>query len=197
MIKTFSMKKDGDKHVANNFIVREFACKDGSDKVLIDTELAYLLQRIRDHFSKPVIITSAYRSEAYNKKIGGVKNSRHLKGSASDICISTVPPAEIAKYAEFLMPTKGGIGLYDCFVHIDTRENRSRWKNYGTEVSVSGFAGYREDGYNMSSADAIAKLTENGIITNPDIWYRGTWTDEDFKHLIIKTAMYIKEVSTK
>jgi peptidoglycan hydrolase-like protein with peptidoglycan-binding domain len=38
-IKTFSLKIDGETQLTSNFKVREFACKDGSDKILIDTEL--------------------------------------------------------------------------------------------------------------------------------------------------------------
>ena len=35
------------------------------------TELVETLQQIRDHFGKPVLISSAYRTPAYNISIGG------------------------------------------------------------------------------------------------------------------------------
>jgi hypothetical protein len=142
MIKTYSLSKDGNKKLSTNFTVREFACKDGSDKILIDSELVEVLQKIREHFGKAITINSAYRNPTYNKKIGGVSNSQHTKGTATDIVVSGVSPLEIAQYAEYIMPNKGGIGQYNDFVHIDVRANRARWTNFGKEKSVSGFYGY-------------------------------------------------------
>ena len=169
MVKTYSLKKDGSNKLSANFVVSEFACKDGSDKVLIDTELVEILQKIRNYFGKPIIITSAYRNDTYNRKIGGVSNSQHVKGTAADICISTVEPAEIAKYAEYIMPGKGGIGLYSNFVHVDVRANRSRWTNYGTEKVVSGFPGFvpkKLDSVN----DIVWELNYRGIISDSELW---------------------------
>ena len=124
-VKTYSLKKDGNNKVSTNFRVREFACKDGSDKVLIDTDLVNLLQKIRDYFNKPVKINSAYRTINHNKKVGGATNSYHLKGQASDIQIEGVNPVLVALYAERL--NAGGIGVYPNFVHVDTRKNKYRW----------------------------------------------------------------------
>jgi hypothetical protein len=143
-VKTYSRKRDGNSKLSANFQVKEFACQDGSDKILIDTDLVAVLQKIRNHFGKAVTINSAYRSASHNKKIGGVSNSQHTKGTAADIKVSNVAPEEVAKYAEYIMPNKGGIGLYGTFVHVDVRSKRSRWTNYGKEKSVTGFPGYTE-----------------------------------------------------
>lgn len=124
-IKTYSLKKDGEKKLSANFKVKEFACKDGSDKVLIDTELVDLLQKIRNHFNKSVKITSGFRTTTHNKKVGGTKNSYHLVGMASDIQVSGVHPILVAMYSEKL--NAGGIGVYSNFVHVDTRDKKSRW----------------------------------------------------------------------
>lgn len=51
-------------------------------------ELAeYILQPIRDAWKSPIIVNSAFRSEAVNKAVGGVKNSQHRLGEAADITI--------------------------------------------------------------------------------------------------------------
>lgn len=200
MVEKYSVKKDGSRMLSENFTVKEFACRDGSDTVLIDTELVAVLQKIRNHFAKPVIISSAYRTVTYNKKVGGVSNSRHTEGTACDISISGVSPLEVAQYAEYLMPSKGGIGLYSGFTHVDVRENRSRWKNYGVEVIADGFYGYtcKEETPHVSTAkDAVDVLVKKGIINTPDIWYTGTWRDADFKSLLIKFANYITEEELK
>ena len=46
-----------------------------------------ILQPIRDAWKSPIIVNSAFRSEAVNKAVGGVKNSQHRLGEAADITI--------------------------------------------------------------------------------------------------------------
>ncbi len=139
MIEKYSKSRDGKKKLSANFVVKEFACRDGSDCILIDTELVKLLQNIRSHFRKPITINSAYRTSTYNKKIGGAARSQHCLGTAADIVIKGVSPLTVAQYAEGVLASKGGIGLYKTFTHVDVRKSRARWQNYGKEVSVKGF----------------------------------------------------------
>lgn len=44
-----------------------------------------VLEKVRIHFGRPVIVNSGYRGPKLNKAIGGVKNSQHLTGQAADI----------------------------------------------------------------------------------------------------------------
>ena len=44
-----------------------------------------IFQPCRNHFGKPLAVTSGYRSEALNDLIGGSKNSQHSKGEALDL----------------------------------------------------------------------------------------------------------------
>ena len=127
MIKSYSKQKSGTTKLSANFKVSEFACKDGSDTVFIDTELVDILQKIRDKFGKPVIINSGFRNDSYNNKIGGAKYSQHQYGKAADIRIDGVTPKDIASFAETLLVGTGGIGIYNTFVHIDMRKIKSRW----------------------------------------------------------------------
>lgn len=159
---TYSLKKDGSKKLSTNFSVREFACKDGSDSIVIDHDLVNLLQKIRDHFGKAITINSAYRNAAYNKKIGGASKSQHVYGKAADIVVSGVSPEKVAQYAEYLMPNKGGIGLYPTFTHVDVRTARARWKNNGREITVSGFAGYKEPNKKLETGNDIIWELVNG-----------------------------------
>ena len=69
-IKEYSMSRDSTRQLSPSFKVREFACK-GSDVVLLDDELVVLLQCIREHFGKPVYITSGYRTAAHNAALPG------------------------------------------------------------------------------------------------------------------------------
>lgn len=127
-VKAYSRARDGAVAVAPHFKVWEFACHDGSDTVFISQELAAVLEKIRVHFGRPVIISSGYRTESHNEKSGGAAYSRHQYGLAADISIYGVSPAEIAAYAETLLPSSGGIGVYKRFCHVDVRKDRSRWK---------------------------------------------------------------------
>ena len=126
-VRAWSKEKNGAVKLSANFKVSEFACKDGSDTVFINPGLVTVLQKIRDHFGKPVIITSAYRNDTYNKKVGGADYSQHKYGAAADIFIIGVSPATIAAYVETIMPNTGGIGIYSSFVHVDVRAARARW----------------------------------------------------------------------
>lgn len=126
-IEVYSKAKDGNKKLSTNFRVREFACTDGSDPIFIDTELVKILQRIRNHFGRPITITSAYRTPTKNKACGGTIYSQHLYGRAADIKVSGVSTAKVATYAESILCGKGGIGIYDTFTHIDVRSQKSRW----------------------------------------------------------------------
>ena len=44
-----------------------------------------VFQPIREHFGKPIIISSGYRSKALNTAIGGALSSQHCSGEAIDI----------------------------------------------------------------------------------------------------------------
>ena len=127
VVKVYSKAKEGNVQLSKNFTVKEFACSDGTDTVFISLTLVNLLQKIRNHFGKAVIINSAYRTEAHNKSIGGATYSQHKYGLAADIHINGVTPKEIAAYVETLMPSSGGIGIYKSFVHVDVRQVKSRW----------------------------------------------------------------------
>ncbi len=81
-VKKFSKNTEGDKKLSPHFTVSEFACKDGSDTILIDTMLVYYLEKIRDHFGKSITINSAYRSPSYNAAVGGASESLHMNGMA-------------------------------------------------------------------------------------------------------------------
>ena len=102
--------------------------------MFVDMDLVKLLQQIRDHFGKPLTITSAFRTASHNKTVKGATDSHHCYGKAADIWISGVTVEQIAAYAETLLPNRGGIGRYPekagraaGWVHVDVRPVKSRW----------------------------------------------------------------------
>ena len=76
-VKVYSKSKDGNKKLSANFKVKEFACLDGTDTIFISDELVKILQKVRTYFGRAVIINSAYRTEAHNKKVAGSEDSQH------------------------------------------------------------------------------------------------------------------------
>lgn len=126
-VQTYSMRTDANTNVSEHFKVREFACNDGSDTVLIDDALVERLERIRGVFGSGITITSGYRTPSYNAAVGGAASSQHTKGTAADIQLRGVPPLAVANYVEETFST-GGIGVYGTFTHVDTRSSRVIWK---------------------------------------------------------------------
>ena len=128
-INACSKAKDGSKKLSSNFKVSEFACKDGSDAVLVAPRLVMVLQSIRSHFGTAVTINSGYRTPQYNTEVGGVAHSQHCYGTAADITVRGQTPAAVAAYARELMPDWGGVGVYakKGFTHIDVRETKADW----------------------------------------------------------------------
>ena len=128
-INAYSKAQDGTKKLSSNFKVSEFACKDGSDAVLVAPRLVMVLQSIRSHFGSAVTINSGYRAPDYNAKVGGVAHSQHCYGTAADIVVKGKSPAQVAAYAREIMPDWGGVGIYakQGFTHIDVREARADW----------------------------------------------------------------------
>lgn len=121
-------KRGDSTKLSANFRAREFDCHGAGccSQTKVDEKLVEYLQKIRDHFGKPVNIESGYRCPAHNARVSGAASkSKHMDGMAADIIIAGVDPLEVAKYAESIGVK--GIGHYDDFVHIDTRTTKSFW----------------------------------------------------------------------
>ena len=129
-----------------------------------------ILDELRDHFNAPIVISSGYRSEAYNDGISGASDkSQHQAFTALDFHVrsSDVTTSDVVDVLKewrdnekiFLLPRpitrkpvqvqegtvpftpltkddtvaedhfifKGGIGLYNTFVHLDTRGDNRSW----------------------------------------------------------------------
>ena len=46
-----------------------------------------VLEKVRAHFDKPVIVSSGYRSPRLNRAIGGSASSQHCQGEAADFTV--------------------------------------------------------------------------------------------------------------
>ena len=84
----------GSYHLSKNFQVYEFSCS-GSEVILYSQKHVDNLQVIRDHYNKSIKITSGFRNITVNKKVGGVDQSDHMIGLATDIVVSGVSSKEL------------------------------------------------------------------------------------------------------
>lgn len=57
-----------------------------------------ILEPVRKHFNRRVIIHSAYRSPAVNRAVGGSNNSQHSKGEAVDFRVEGHTVHEVANW---------------------------------------------------------------------------------------------------
>lgn len=115
--------------IARNFVIQEFACKDGTPvpaELMHNVRaLAICLQVIRDVAAKPLVLNSAYRTVSHNMHVGGASRSYHLQAMAADISCVSISPARMYAIILKLMDEgkiiQGGLKQYPTFVHYDIR----------------------------------------------------------------------------
>lgn len=90
-----------------------------------------IVEALRVHFGRPIVLLSSYRSPAYNRAIGdAAPQSMHLQFRALDISVSGISPNvvfDLLKEWRSQGKFKGGLGLYNTFTHIDTRGTNATW----------------------------------------------------------------------
>ena len=79
----------------------------------------HVLQPLRDAIGRPVYVTSGYRSAKLNARVGGVKNSYHLRGLAADIHVDN---EEHAKALFDILKRNTYVGKV-----LIERKNGARW----------------------------------------------------------------------
>ncbi len=91
----------------------------------INPRLISILHRIEGHFHRPLTITSGCRSHKHNRRIGGARESWHLRCLAADVKLPGISKSVVARYAASL-PGRGGIGTYchDDSIHVDLGPRR-------------------------------------------------------------------------
>jgi uncharacterized protein YcbK (DUF882 family) len=119
--------------IAKNFSRDEFQSRDGAPGYdSIDAETLRILQEIRDHFGRAIVVLSGHRSPAHNKAVGGAVNSQHLYARAVDIAIAGHDPDEVAGYITKAYPSVS-VGRYNTFTHFDTRTGGPAYWDMRTE----------------------------------------------------------------
>jgi len=111
-----------------HFKRKEFACKCGCGFDTTDVDTLRVCNDVRGFEGAPVIVLSGCRCHKHNHMVGGVEESQHTKARAADLRVSD--PWKTFQYLCRQYPDKYGFGVYDTFVHVDTRTSGpARWDN--------------------------------------------------------------------
>lgn len=125
-------------NLSKNFTLEELIYSDTANQYNIDntptqeiidnlTRLANdVLQPIRDKYNKPIIISSGYRCEELNAKVGGVSNSAHKYGLAADLDVGGVKENK-----ELFLLIKEMIDNKEIEVDQLINENHYKWCHIG------------------------------------------------------------------
>lgn len=130
------------RRLSKHFTVEEFDCRDGTKVRPREYEgLSRLcriyLEPLRAMYGR-VHVNSGYRTRSHNAAIGGATNSFHVydihdgNDQAADITCARGTPrqwhATLNAIRRRRRGGKGGLGLYDTFVHVDMRDYKADWR---------------------------------------------------------------------
>ena len=109
-----------------NFNISEFDSPDleGSGEEMKANFLTKL-QTARTLAGYPFSINSGYRTEAHNKRVGGSRNSSHLKGLACDISCKNSNERSLI-LVSLLAAGFTRIGIGTNFIHVDLDLSKSQ-----------------------------------------------------------------------
>lgn len=88
-------------------------------------KVMYILDMVRVHMEKPILVNSGYRCKKLNEIVGGVQESMHTKGLAADF--RTGKKEDINIMFEFLKENQKEFKIielinYKTFIHIGVSE---------------------------------------------------------------------------
>lgn len=149
-----TISKDNSRKLTANFRNKEFFTSSDVPSDFsheIDFRLVEAAQAIRDYINAPVRITSSYRTPEHQISLAakgiGSRVSQHIYGRAIDLQPVDWPDItfwipeltkQLSDPTSFLFMKLRqigivGFGLYDTFIHLDTRTSRGKRKDdYGS-----------------------------------------------------------------
>lgn len=111
-----------------NFSREEFECPCGCGRADMTHEFMVAIQSFREEVDAPMVITSGFRCEEHNKKVGGAPGSAHVKGQGADWA---KPNAPSDKLDELHLKYFSGRGKRfhgtNQYMHGDVMTRRASW----------------------------------------------------------------------
>ena len=138
----YLVRKGNTNKLTNNFTEKEVydvAFGDVGNEFEISDITLNAWQIVRDFFGVPIKLTSSYRTSEHDKSKGRSGTGQHTKRTAIDGSFigSLSEETQLKFHAE--IENKGnlykalkevginGIGLYDNFIHLDSRDSPAFW----------------------------------------------------------------------
>lgn len=183
------------KKNAPNFRPEEFRCNcghcSGYPTFMRAVELKHI-QKIRDHYGKPMKITSALRCSYENSKVGGVPNSGHMRGYAVDFYIKGVTETVEQRTSALQYMAKLPNHEFTYGAHMRDSEGKYREASgmgnaMHTETHKPHKTAKKSKYYSPTTMIGEARCNENGQIyggkpgdqTGKEVgignWYNGGW----------------------
>lgn len=149
-----------------NFKLSEIKCKCGGKycngyPVGFSYELLDQLQKVRNHFKKPVMITSAIRCTKHNANVGGIKNSKHTQGKAVDFYVKGVSYKELYAYIKTLPHNNYTYNISGSVMHHDIKPSEVVKKYNLTRVLRKG-----SKGNDVKELQKKLRVSADGIFGN-------------------------------
>lgn len=146
--------------ITEYFNLYEFRSRDNNVMLVNAATLAHIrrMSELRKRVGRPMKIDSGFRTQAFNKIVGGAPDSNHLLGIACDVPlpadIKKLPIAQRNQYQDRLRDMwlticqsdgiGGGFGYYNTFNHFDSRVVRSVFDKRTVELKTNGNISYVE-----------------------------------------------------
>ena len=119
-----------------NFSIKEmeYSCEIPTELLDNAQEVLENLQVLRNELKRPIKIIpgGGYRNAQINAQCKGAKDSQHLQAKASDIRVEGLTPTQVQQTILKLIDQgkmkKGGVGIYETFVHYDVRGTLTQWR---------------------------------------------------------------------
>lgn len=105
-----------------------------------------VLQPLRDHLGRPVVVTSGYRSRATNSAVGGALNSDHIAGRAADIIVPGMTVREVCRAVNDLaLPVDQCLMEFGRWTHVSvpTEGREPRREMLTVSIGPGGQTVYR------------------------------------------------------
>lgn len=120
--------KGSSKSYSKYLAIKEFECKCQSDRcnfTFLSSDLAKLIYIVRKNHKGNLWITSGFRCQTHNEKVGGVKNSFHTLGLAVDFQPEKVNEESINELYALCSLFFPVVIKYERFVHC---QMENLWK---------------------------------------------------------------------
>lgn len=107
------------------FRKEEFRCKCGKFcdgfPAQPERKLLLLADRVRGHFTSPMIVSSGVRCVTHNANVGGASASRHMSGKAMDFCVRGKTAKDVLAFVQSQADTRYAYAIDGSYVHMDVQ----------------------------------------------------------------------------